>query len=123
MKLYCCGCRKVIIASRTSGAKVYPHRPDLENLTFYVCPACKNWVGTHKDGRPLGVIPTPEIRQARQQIHAVLDPLWMSGKLKRKEIYKRLSDALGYEYHTANIRSIREAEKILQTLKGIEVKS
>ena len=122
MKLYCCGCRKVIIVSRTSGATVYPHRPDLRNLTFYACPACKNWVGTHKDGRPLGVISTPEIRQMRQQIHAVLDPLWMSGKLKRKEVYKRLSDALGYEYHTANIRSIREAKKVLQTLKGFELK-
>lgn len=121
MKLYCCSCEKEVIASRTSGTTIYPHRPDLENLIFYACPVCKNWVGTHKDGRPLGVIPTPEIRQARQQIHAVLDPIWMSGKLKRKEVYKRLSDALGYEYHTASIRSIREAEKVMETLNGIEV--
>lgn len=122
MKLYCCGCEKEVIALRSSGATIYPHRHDLNSLIFYACPVCKNWVGTHKDGKPLGVIPTPEIRSARRRIHAVLDPIWESGKLKRKEVYKRLSDALGYEYHTANIRSIREAEKILQTLKGIEVK-
>lgn len=120
MKIYCCGCDKKIIPYKTSGEVIYPNRPDLKDLTFYVCPVCKNWVGTHRDGRPLGVIPTPEIRKMRQKVHAVLDPIWKSGKLKRKEVYQKLSDALGYKYHTANIRNIQEAEKVLKKIADIE---
>lgn len=54
-----------------------PHRPDLKHLNFYRCKECGGYVGCHKGSiRPLGVIPSPEIKNARKHIHALLDPLW-----------------------------------------------
>ncbi len=32
--------------------------------------------------------------------------------MDREELYKKLSDELGYKYHTAGIRSIDEARQI-----------
>lgn len=114
--IYCCGCEKMVMAELVEGADVYPHRKDLAKLPFWRCGRCTNFVGCHHKTadrtRPLGVIPTPELKAARQQIHAVLDPLWQSGKYRRGQVYARLSKALGYTYHTANIRTIEEAGKV-----------
>lgn len=116
MRIYCCACNRDIEARLTNGAEVYPHLEDLAELPFWMCDACGNYVGCHHKTKnrtqPLGVIATPEIKKARQHIHAVLDPIWKSGKMKRASIYKRISDELGWQYHTANIRTIEEARKV-----------
>ena len=116
MRIYCCACSHDIEARLTDGAEVYPHRKDLAGLPFWKCDACGNYVGCHHKTanrtQPLGVIATPEIKKARQDIHAVLDPIWKSGKMKRASLYKRISDELGWQYHTANIRTIEEARKV-----------
>lgn len=123
MKIFCCQCAKNVDARLTDGAEIYPHRPDLHALPFWKCDACKNYVGCHhrttERTRPLGVIPTKEIKSARKQIHKLLDPIWERGKMKRGQVYKRISDALGYEFHTAEIRSVEEAQKITQIVKRI----
>jgi hypothetical protein len=49
---------------------------------------------------------------ARKHIHAILDPIWKSGKRNRRELYGKLSSRLGYEYHTGEIKDIDEARKI-----------
>ena len=63
----------------TNGAEIYPHRKDLSELPFWKCDTCGNFVGCHhKTGdptKPLGVIPTSEIKRARQHIHRILDPI------------------------------------------------
>ena len=104
------------MARLTDGREVYPHRPDLANLPFWRCDTCDNFVGCHhktKDRtRPLGIIPTPEIKSARRHIHSVLDPLWKSGLFGRRELYDRLSERLGWRYHTANIRNLDEARDV-----------
>lgn len=116
MIIYCCGCEKKVSATFTNGKEIYPHRKDLYNLPFWICSVCKNYVGCHHKtknrSQPLGCIPTPELKNARQHIHKILDPLWKSKKIKRKEIYKMLSDKLGWKYHTAKIRSLEEARKV-----------
>lgn len=116
MRIYCCACSRDIEARLTDGAEVYPHRKDLAALPFWICDSCGNYVGCHHKTenrtQPLGVIATPEIKKARQHIHAVLDPIWKSGKMKRASLYKRISDELGWQYHTANIRTIEEARKV-----------
>ena len=118
--IYCCGCGADVEARLTDGAEIYPHRPDLYALPFWKCDKCGNFVGCHhktKDRtRPLGCIPTPEVKNARQHIHKVLDPLWESGKANRKQVYADLTSLIGREYHTAEIRDIDEARKVYRFL-------
>lgn len=114
--IHCCECQKKVMAYLTNGAMIYPHRPDLKHLPFWQCPRCLNFVGCHhktdRPTQPLGVIPTPEIREARKRVHATLDPLWQSGRFKRGHLYKLLSNRIGRRYHTADIRSVEEADEI-----------
>ena len=74
-------------------------------------------VGTDVDR--LGVIPTPEIKNARQHIHRILDPLWKSKRWKRGALYAELGKRLGYEFHTAEIKSVEEARKIYRIVKEL----
>lgn len=123
MRIYCCGCKKTVNARRATGADVYPHRPDLHALPFWQCTTCRNYVGTHhrstEPEKPLGCIPTPEIREARRRIHAILDPMWKSGGFRRGEVYSTLSQRLGYQYHSAEIRSVDEANRVVSAIKAI----
>ena len=120
-EIYCCGCGEKVQARLTDGGEIYPHRQDLYSLPFWKCDACGNYVGCHHKTKnrtaPLGCIPTPELKNARNYIHRLLDPIWQSGKMGRKEIYKKLSDELGWKYHTAQIRSVEEARKVYRIVK------
>lgn len=123
MEIYCCGCGHKVDARLTDGTEIYPHRIDLKDLPFWKCDTCNNFVGCHHKTsnrmHPLGCIPTPEIKNARKHIHKILDPIWQSKKMTRKEIYQYLSDKLGWKYHTANIRSIEEGRKVYQLILDI----
>ena len=125
--IYCCGCGKKVEARLTTGREIYPHRPDLSALPFWKCDTCGNYVGCHhktKDRtRPLGCIPTQEIKDARQYIHVLLDNIWRSKKMRRKEVYAILSEKTGRNYHTANIRSVEEAREVYKILKQINVEA
>ena len=121
--IYCCGCCTEVNARLTDGKEIYPHRNDLHDLPFWKCDRCGNYVGCHHKTNnptlPLGVIPTKELMNARKHIHKILDPLWKHGKIKRNVLYARLSEELGWKYHTANIRSIEEARKVYKIIKQI----
>lgn len=124
MNIYCCGCLEKVDARLTNGKECYPHRKDLFNLPFWKCDKCGNFVGCHhkmenNPTQPLGCIPTPEIKKARQHIHKILDPIWQSGKMNRKSIYAELTKKLGWKYHTANIRSIEEAREVYKIVRDI----
>ena len=123
MRLYCCGCQSNITARLTNGAEIYPHRPDLRDLPFWRCDQCGNFVGCHHKTqdrtRPLGCIPTAEIKNARRHIHQLLDPVWQSGRMTRPALYRALGDALGRQYHTANIRSIEEAREVYRVARSL----
>jgi hypothetical protein len=124
MELWCCSCAEFVQARLTDGAEVYPHRKDLSSLPFWRCDGCKNWVGCHhktKDRtRPLGNIPSPELKKARKQIHALIDPLWKSKRIKRSDLYMRMSKKIGWNYHTASLRTIDEARKAYRA--GMEIR-
>jgi hypothetical protein len=119
--IYCCGCTSDVSACLTKGSEVYPHRADLAQLTFWKCDTCGNFVGCHKGSyKPLGCIPTPELKNARMHIHAILDPLWQEGHISRQEAYRRISKALGVsEYHTAEIRSLEDARQVYRIVLNI----
>lgn len=116
LTIWCCGCDEHTEARLTSGEEIYPHRKDLYELPFWICDSCGNFIGCHHKTasrtRPLGCIPTKELRCKRQKIHTIMDPIWKSGKVKRNHIYKWLSDELGYKYHTANIRNVEEVDAV-----------
>ena len=110
--IYCTGCEADVETEVVTGATIYPRRPDLKDKKFHRCVVCHNYVGCHSSGEPLGVIPTPELRDARKHIHELIDPLWKSGVINRRTLYRKISSALGYTFHTADIRSIQEARYI-----------
>jgi hypothetical protein len=108
----------------TNGGEVYPHRPDLWDLPFWKCDGCGNYVGCHwktKDRtRPLGIIPTKELKNARQHIHRILDPIWQNGKMPRGKLYARLASELGLkEYHTAEIKTVEDARRVYAIVRGL----
>jgi hypothetical protein len=121
MEIYCCGCETEVKARLTSGSEIYKYRVDLKGLPFWKCDTCGNFVGCHHKTKnrtaPLGCIPTTEIKEARKHIHALLDPIWQSGKVSRKELYAKLTAKIGKQYHTAEIRSVEEAREIYRAIQ------
>lgn len=113
MKIYCVGCATDVEARLTTGKEIYPHRPDLFSLPFWKCDSCFGFVGCHhktsKRTAPLGCIPTKELKNARIHLHALIDPIWQSGVVKRRELYEEISKLVGWNYHTAKTRSVEEA--------------
>lgn len=113
--IYCVQCERIVDAHSVYGMSIYSHRHDLSQHLFYQCPHCGNYVGTHRDKRPLGTIPTPELRTMRHKVHTIIDEYWLPTKdrAKRKALYKALSDFLGKEYHTGTLNSIDECEAVI----------
>ena len=122
--IYCCKCNKDTQAILISGKEVYPHRSDLFSLPFWQCPNCLNFVGCHHETKnrtnPLGCIANQQIKGVRKHIHTILDPLWQGKKSRRGYLYKLISDEIGYEYHSAEIRCIEEARKIYKFILEIK---
>lgn len=115
MSIYCIGCGRQTLAVPVNGAKIYPHRPDLSEKKFFQCPVCGNYVGTHRDGRPLGTIPTPELRRWRNKVHSVIDEYWLPTRnlFRRKELYAALSAYLGREYHTGTLGTVEDCMRVI----------
>ena len=71
----CCG----EPARLTTGREIYPHRGDLADRWFYKCDICTAYCGTHRKTRePLGFPAGRELRRQRQDVHALMDPLWQT---------------------------------------------
>lgn len=124
MKIYCTGCEKEVEARLTDGSEIYPYRADLYDLPFWKCDTCASYVGCHYKTedrtRPLGYLASKKYRDLKIQIHALLDPLWKSGRLSRKEIYNKISKKLGRQYHTGEIKSVKEANKIIKFISHLK---
>lgn len=79
-------------APLTPGKTVYPHRPDLAHLNFYMCKLCDAYVGVHHNStRPLGRLANRELRLAKSQAHRVFDPIWQTGRMSRTGAYAWLA--------------------------------
>ena len=121
VRLWCCGCNTEVIPKLVNGSDIYPHRPDLFDLSFWQCD-CGNYVGCHHKTnnrtKPLGNIPTPELRVVRQKIHAIVDPMWKNGKFSRGQIYSQVAKLLGLDaFHIAEIKTVAEAERIISIIR------
>ncbi|MCD1266915.1 hypothetical protein B5M44_21955 [Shinella sumterensis] len=122
--IFCCGCQRDVEARLTSGRETYSHRRDLHELPFWKCDGCGNFVGCHHKTknrtRPLGVIPTPGIKAMRSEIHCVIDPIWKSGRVGRRELYGMIAHLIGVnEYHTADIRTVEQAREVKRVAKEL----
>jgi hypothetical protein len=109
-----CGTR----AALKTGRDVYPHRPDLFELNFYVCPIDGYRVGCHKGtSAPLGMPATPATQKARRAAHAAFDELWerkivkddISRGAARKAAYTWLASELGIDVKDCHIGMMDKA--------------
>jgi hypothetical protein len=120
MQIWCCGCQTNVEAVRATGRDIYPHRADLHKKRFWRCQACGNYVGCHPGSeKPLGNIPTPELRKARSHVHAILDPIWKTNRMPRGQIYALISQKIGRQYHTGEIKTVEDARTIYRIVKDI----
>ena len=110
----------------TTGDKLYPNRPDLAHLKFWECVPCGAYVGCHKHSKlnkPLGRLADKELRMWKQNAHALFDPIWKSGEMKRTDAYTWLSKHMGIEYHSTHIgmfdvKQCKEVVNICKTKRG-----
>ena len=99
MGVHCNYCSKP--AELVSGKTIYPHRKDLYRRKYWLCRPCGAYVGCHAAGKngdgtkPLGELADLELRRARNKAHAMFDPLWKEGRMKRGSAYRWLSRVLG----------------------------
>lgn len=109
--IYCCQCNAYVKGLIITGDQLYRSRPDLRNKYFIMCPDCHQYVGCHgRSTKPLGHIPTPEVRAMRIKIHSVLDPIWKKSYVRRSTVYDLMAKELGLVvYHTAEITSMISA--------------
>ena len=122
--IYCANCGREVQARLTRGAEIYPHRRDLAELPFWRCDGCRGHVGCHhktdEPTKPLGVIPSPALAKARQELHALIDPMWKSGKCSRRSVYRKIAERLGIaEFHTAELRNIDDARSAYRAALAI----
>lgn len=120
MKIYCCNCKKEKDCELVKGTSIYPHRPDLANLNFYRC-SCGGYIGCHPNSdRPLGNIPTQEMKKARMIIHAMIDPWWKKGFIPRGKLYRLIAKELKIkEYHTGWTKSIEQCRDVYRAASKI----
>ena len=87
----------------------------------WLCRACDAFVGCHENTkRPKGrFLAKKDLRQARKKAHSVIDPLWQSGKYKRRTIYIRLEEAFGKQVHVGDTETPEECEEIIKTAQLI----
>ncbi len=93
-------------AEFVKGDAIYPHRPDLRHLRFWLCRPCWTYVsciaGTN---RPRGPLANAALRLARREAHMVFDRLWQSGTYTRSEAYNWLAAKLKLKPGAAHIGS------------------
>jgi len=100
-----------------SNEEVYGRRYGKSYMCYY-CRPCDAMVGCHNNTRePLGKMANKPLRQARRAAHAVIDPLWKSGKYKRSTVYKRLSEAFGYQVHVGE----SDEKTCLEIIKSVPI--
>lgn len=116
MKCPYCGA----LATKATGADLYPHRPELAGKRFMRCVPCDAMVGCHDtSGKPLGTLANAPLRRARQQAHAAFDPIWRRRQLPRQKAYEWLARKLGLRRHECHIGLFDESQcaRVVETCR------
>lgn len=122
--IYCCGCGHDVMARLTDGREIYSRQGPWDKNPFWVCDECGSYVGCHHKMQhnktlPLGNLADAEMRNARKHIHQLIDPHWKSGRMPRGLIYAKMTEKLGRQYHTGEIRTIDEARRVYRYAREI----
>ena len=93
---------------------------------IWACLPCDAYVDCHKSGAnhpPLGTLANKELRAWRIRAHANLDPLWKSGRMSRKSVYKILQDAMQLSKGQAHIAmlDIEECKEVIRICKELQI--
>ncbi|GJE26268.1 zinc-finger-containing protein [Methylobacterium organophilum] len=92
-------------ARLTSGAEIYPNRPDLADTPIWACPTCEDtYCGCHPGTEePLGTPADASLREARMLLHRRrVDPLW-------KDAHKL--EAYG-DLDAADVKAVQRAARV-----------
>jgi len=85
-----------------------------KSFMCWLCKDCDAYVGCHNNTRrPLGTMADDQTRKWRQAVHRRIDPLWKSGDMSRKEVYKKISDGIGFQFHTGEA-DVETCKKVLE---------
>lgn len=108
-------------ARLVTGDVIYPDvvTATVAEALFWQCEPCDAYVGTHRNSSraaPFGSLANAELRKMRRRVHALFDPLWQSGEMKRNEAYGWLAARLGIEQHRAHVGYFREEQCMAATL-------
>lgn len=109
---------------QVGGLKLYPHRKDLEEKTFYLCEPCDAFVGTHKGtNKPLGTLANKALREIRKLAHATFDPLWKDGTYSRGEAYRKLAKGMALAREECHIAmfDIQQCKIVIQLVNSREI--
>ena len=64
----------------------------------YICknyPTCDAYVGVHRGTtKSKGTLANAELRELRKECHAIFDPIWKRGDMKRGRMYAELAKAM-----------------------------
>lgn len=114
----CCGAADIVL---TCNERVYG-RPYGQWPFVYFCQACGAYTGLHpKSVFPLGTLADEATRQARSQVHALFDRLWIKRIKSRRDAYASLADKLGIPVAACHIALFDRArcEQALQILESV----
>ena len=87
---YCKSKTKVVTETEIYGREYKGHKM----IACANFPECDSYVGTHKDGRPLGRLANKQLREMRTAAHEKFDALWKSGEVTRDQAYIWLANKL-----------------------------
>lgn len=79
----------------------------------WLCKPCNAYVSCHNNSKsPQGTLANAELREWRKKVHERIDPMWRSGSISRKDLYKQLNKVFSRAYHTGEC-NIEQCKKIL----------
>lgn len=114
-KMYCAGCGHDVIAKLVCGNEVYDN-PRYASVKCWKCSACGNYCTTSG----ATVIPNDFIRSYRRKIHSIIDPIWRSGVMSRGEVYTRMTQITGKDFHGGALKSEDEALKAYEAARRVQ---
>lgn len=111
----CCGCPVEFCSHEV----LYEGKEFGEWPFIYYCKGCGASIGVHPYSIfPLGTMADSATRRARSAVHAIIDPMWKSGRFLRSEVYSRMAKLTGRAtFHTGEL-SLQECHDAVAAFRA-----